>query len=92
MINSFFGSFGFFKSGTLIDCGFFFAYIFGSISSQQRVGIKKVRDILKALQTLNLKPIWNVFNHEEIFGFNKYFLAVSRHSCKCCLIINVMFL
>lgn len=55
--------------------GFFCAYTFGSISSQQKVGIKKVCDTLKSSSNFKPKPIWNVFNHEEIFGFNKHFLA-----------------
>lgn len=66
-----------------MDCGlvfFSFASTFGSISSQQIVRSikskkKKCVILLKFLQILNLKPIWNVFNHEKIFGLIKNVLA-----------------
>lgn len=65
-----------------MDCGlvfFSFASTFGSISSQQIVrsikSKKKCVMLLKFFQILNLKPIWNVFNHEEIFGLIKNVLA-----------------
>lgn len=65
-----------------MDCGlvfFSFASTFGSISSQQIVrsikSKKKCVMLLKIFQILNLKPIWNVFNHEEIFGLIKNVLA-----------------